>query len=214
MRSCKKFRMLFKSNLVLFNPSGHLWKGTEARREVQSHNQGSICILLSGGKEAPSDCRGYRTVPMTDKAYESFRHLLDVRTKRQQEQSVGGQKGYLCFDGKNMPRYGGQWAKIFESIWEQYSKENKTATIKVTPHICRHTFATNMAKRGMNPAFLKQILRHDDISTTFKIYTHLKDDDAMSELERLGLADTSANKVEKASERGNPKIIDLQSWIA
>lgn len=42
--------------------------------------------------------------------------------------------------------------------------------VKVTPHICRHTFATNMAVRGMNSAILKQIPGHDDISTTFSIY--------------------------------------------
>lgn len=58
----------------------------------------------------------------------------------------------------------------------------------MTPHICRHTFATNMVLKGMNPAILKQILGHDDISTTFTIYTHLKADDSMDEMIRLGLA--------------------------
>ena len=164
--------------------------------------------------ESPKTKAGYRTVPMTDKTYESFKHLLEVRTKRQQEQSAGGQKGYLCFDGKNMPRYGGQWAKVFESIWERYIKEHRTATVKVTPHVCRHTFATNMVKKGMNPAILKQILGHDDISTTFAIYTHLKDDDCRDELERLGLADTSTNDVKKVSALGKSKIIDFQSWSA
>lgn len=83
-----------------------------------------------------------------------------------------------------------------------------------SPHDLRHTFATNMAKRGMNPAILKQILGHDDISTTFAIYTHLKDDDCMDELERLGLAYTSTNKAKKVSALDNSKIIDFQSWSA
>lgn len=184
-------------------------EGRRIKVDVQLHKNKAGYYL-----ESPKTKAGYRTVPMTDKAYECFKHLLGVRTKAQQTQCVGGQKGYLCFDGKNMPRYGGQWAKVFESIWEQYTKEHRTATVKVTPHVCRHTFATNMAKRGMNPAILKQILGHDDISTTFAIYTHLKDDDCMGELERLGLADTSTNKVKKVSEWGNPKIIDFQSWSA
>lgn len=183
-------------------------EGRKIKVDIQLHKDKNGYYL-----ESPKTKAGYRTVPMTDKAYISFRHLLECRTKQQREQCVGEQKGYLCFDGKNMPRYGSQWAKVFENIWEQYVKANQTALCKVTPHVCRHTFATNMAKKGMNPAILKQILGHDDISTTFAIYTHLKDDDSMDELERLGLA-TSTSKVKKVSEWGNSKIIDFQSWSA
>lgn len=179
-------------------------KGKKVKVDIQLHKNKQGYYL-----ESPKTKAGYRIVPMTDKAYMSFKHLLEVRTKKQQEQCVGGQKGYLCFDGKDMPRYGGQWAKIFESIWQQYTKANQTALCKVTPHVCRHTFATNMARLGMNPAILRQILGHDDISTTFAIYTHLKDDDSMDELERLGLADTN-----KVSKWGNSKIIDFQGWSA
>lgn len=71
-----------------------------------------------------------------------------------------------------------------------------------------------MAIKGMNPAILKQILGHDDISTTFAIYTHLKDDDSMGELERLGLADMGGNKAEKISVWSNPKIIEFQNRSA
>ena len=54
----------------------------------------------------------------------------------------------------------------------------------------------------MNPAILKQILGHDDISVTFASYTHLKDD-CMDELERLSLADISTNEVKKVSALGS-----------
>ena len=164
--------------------------------------------------ESPKTDAGYRTVPMTDKAYRSFQNLIENRTARQSEKCVGGQSGYLCFDGKNMPRYGGQWDKIFENIWEQYKKTHTTTSNKVTPHVCRHTFATAMAVKGMNPAILKQILGHDDISTTFAIYTHLKDDDSMGELERLGLADMGADKAENVTVWNNPKIIEFQNRSA
>ena len=138
--------------------------------------------------EPPKTAAGSRTVPMTDKAYECFVRLIENRTEKQKKRCVEGRKGYLCFDRNDMPRYGGQWDKIFENIWEQYRKQCQGAVNKVTPHICRHTFATNMVLKGMNPAILKQILGHDDISTTFKIYTHLKADNSMDEIVRLGLA--------------------------
>ena len=46
-----------------------------------------------------------------------------------------------------------------------------------------------MAIKGMNPAILKQILGHDDISTTFAIYTHAKESDSLNEMKRLGLVE-------------------------
>ncbi len=164
--------------------------------------------------ESPKTGAGFRTVPMTDRAYCSFKNLIESRTAKQKEKCVEGQRGYLCFDRKNMPRYGGQWDKIFESIWKQYKKNHQTASNKITPHVCRHTFATAMAGKGMNPAILKQIMGHDDISTTFAIYTHLKDDDSMGELERLGLADMGKNKAENVSVWDSKKIIKYKNRSA
>lgn len=150
--------------------------------------------------EPPKTTAGARTVPMTDEAYECFERLIENRTEKQKKRCVEGRKGYLCFDSNDMPRYGGQWDKIFENIWKQYKRQHQGAMNKVTPHICRHTFATNMVVKGMNPAILKQILGHDDISTTYKIYTHLKSDNSLDEMIRLGLAsEQTAEKEEKAN---------------
>ena len=57
----------------------------------------------------------------------------------------------------------------------------------ITPHVCRHTFCTNMAKSGMNPKVLQYIMGHADVSVTLDTYTHIKAEDAMEEMDRLGL---------------------------
>ena len=44
---------------------------------------------------------------------------------------------------------------------------------KVTPHVCRHTFCSNMAKSGMNPKTLQYLMGHSDISVTLNTYTHI-----------------------------------------
>ena len=53
------------------------------------------------------------------------------------------------------------------------------------PHVCRHTYCSNMAKSGMNPKVLQYLMGHSDISITLNTYTHLKLDDAREEVEKL-----------------------------
>ncbi len=44
---------------------------------------------------------------------------------------------------------------------------------KITPHVCRHTYCSNMAKAGMNPKALQYLMGHSDIGVTLNVYTHL-----------------------------------------
>lgn len=164
--------------------------------------------------EKPKTAAGYRKVPITDKAYECLLRLLQRRTKKQAEKNIGGQKNFICFDKHDMPRYGCQWAKIFDNIWKRYQQSHDTPRVKVTPHICRHTYATDMAIKGMNPIILKEILGHDDISTTFSIYTHIKESDSVAEFQKLELINMDNKATGKMSAKDNPKIIDFIDWIA
>lgn len=53
------------------------------------------------------------------------------------------------------------------------------------PHVCRHTFCSNMAKSGMDPKTLQYIMGHADISVTLNTYTHVNFDDAKEEVYRI-----------------------------
>lgn len=54
----------------------------------------------------------------------------------------------------------------------------------VTPHICRHTYCSNMAKSGMNPKTLQCLMGHSDIGVTINTYMHLGLEDVTDELNR------------------------------
>ncbi len=58
------------------------------------------------------------------------------------------------------------WEKYLEHIIEKYNKIYRIQMSKVTLHVCRHTFCSNMAKSGMNPKTLQYIMGHADISVT------------------------------------------------
>lgn len=78
-----------------------------------------------------------------------------------------------------------QWEKYFQCICEKYNKIYKVQIPKVTPHVCRHTFCSNMAKSGMNPKTLPYIMGHSDIGVTLNTYTHLGYEDAEEEMQEL-----------------------------
>ena len=62
------------------------------------------------------------------------------------------------------------------------------------PHVCRHTYCSNMAKSGMNPKVLQYLMGHSDISVTLNTYTHLKLDDAREEMELMAKQQAKADE--------------------
>ena len=69
---------------------------------------------------------------------------------------------------------------------------------KVTPHVCRHTFCSNMAKSGMNPKALQYIMGHSDISVTLNTYTHVGYDDVKEEM--LRIVESGRNNIQVVNE--------------
>ena len=59
-------------------------------------------------------------------------------------------------------------------VWEMVGRYAKRAGIEkhVTPHMLRHTFATELLRDGFNVREVQQLLRHADIRTTVT-YTHI-----------------------------------------
>lgn len=55
----------------------------------------------------------------------------------------------------------------------------------ITPHVCRDTYCSNMAKSGMNPKTLQYLMGHSDIAVTLNVYTHVGLEDAEKELQKM-----------------------------
>lgn len=128
---------------------------------------------------------GTRVLPMTEDVYECFQRIIDQRQKPKKEPKVDGWSGFLYLDKNDMPMVALHWEKYFEHIITKYNSIYKEELPKVTPHVCRHTYCSNMAKSGMNPKTLQYLMGHADISVTLNTYTHLGLEDAKEELARV-----------------------------
>lgn len=135
--------------------------------------------------EEPKTESGVRYVPMTDEVAECFRSIIEKRIKPKEEPNIEGYTGFLFLDKNDMPMVSLHWEKYMQHIREKYNSIYRVPMPKITPHACRHTFCSNMAKSGMNPKTLQYIMGHSDISVTLNTYTHVKIEDAENELSRL-----------------------------
>ena len=153
-------------------------------------NQGIIKVdhqlqRSRGGKyfitDTKTDC-GTRIIPMTGEVKECFRRILETRPKPEKEPVVDGKMGFLFLDKNGMPAAGGHWNSRFHEMCGRYNELHEKQIPMITPHICRHTFCSNMARAGMNPKTLQKIMGHSNIGITLNVYTHIGFEDVKKEM--------------------------------
>lgn len=140
---------------------------------------------------------GTRKLPITDDVAYCFRAILEDRPKPRVEQMVDGYSGFLYLDKDGLPEVALHWEHRLRHAVNRYNEIYRVQMPKITPHICRHTYCSNMAKAGMNPKTLQYLMGHSDIGVTMNTYTHLGLEDAKEEMirmEELNAARAELNK--------------------
>ena len=133
----------------------------------------------------PKTEKGERYVPMKEDVADCFRRIIQNRKHPKIEPMIDGYSGFLFLDKNDMPMVALHWEKYFQHIREKYNSIYKVQMPCITPHVCRHTFCSNMAKSGMNPKTLQYIMGHSDIGVTLNTYTHLQFEDALEEMKKV-----------------------------
>lgn len=65
----------------------------------------------------------------------------------------------------------------YSTIYTKFSRLSKTLKLPFSPHIFRHTHATELLRSGWDASYVQKRLGHKDIQTTINIYAHLNDQD-------------------------------------
>lgn len=138
---------------------------------------------------------GTRDIPMTEEVRACFERIIANRKPPKVEPIIDGYTGFLFYDKNKNPMVALNWEKYFHYAVGRYNRTYRVQIPKITPHVCRHTYCSNMARAGMNPKTLQYLMGHSDIGVTLNTYTHLGAKDAKEELERLNLAGTSKGKM-------------------
>lgn len=128
---------------------------------------------------------GSRVIPMEPDVYECFKRIVENRKTPKVEPMIDGYSGFLYLDKNGNPMLALHWEHYFKHVQQKYNTIYRTPLPKITPHVCRHTYCSNMAKRGVNPKVLQYLMGHSEIGVTLNTYTHVKLDDAKEELAKL-----------------------------
>nr|DAF49503.1 MAG TPA: Integrase [Siphoviridae sp. ct9mC1] len=143
---------------------------------------------------------GTRKLPMTDDVFQMFQAIIEDRSTDLPEIMVQGYAGFLFRDKNGMPEVVMHWEHRFNHAVKRYNDIFKVQMPNITPHVCRHTYCSNMARARMNPKTLQYLMGHSDISVTMNVYTHLGFDDAKDEMIRLEELEAAKKEVEKVTD--------------
>lgn len=122
-----------------------------------------------------------RIIPLSNSAINSLKVLLK---NRKNTIKIDGFNKFIVHTKNKSPCTASGIGKLFQRITKSYTKETEDV-IKLTPHICRHTFCSNLIRKGISPKVLQKLMGHSNISTTLNIYTTLTSDDVLEEFERI-----------------------------
>lgn len=154
--------------------------------------------------EATKTNAGTRKLPMTEDVFRCFQAIIEDREKLRFEKMVDGHTGFLFTDKEGLPLVAMHWEKRFNHMVKRYNDIYRVQIPNITPHVCRHTYCSNMAKSGMNPKTLQYLMGHSDISVTLNTYTHLGLEDAADELKRMEELTDARKELEKV--KGEPQV--------
>lgn len=134
-------------------------------RQLQYHGANNYWI------EKCKTNSGLRTIPIPKNDIElmrCFKTLCSQARMRKNQPEVDGIKGFLYLSEAGKPLVAFQWAKKFEYAVLHHNRIYKKELPKITPHICRHTYCSNMIKAGVNPKVVQYLMGHSSSEITLK----------------------------------------------
>ena len=72
--------------------------------------------------------------------------------------------------------------KLITSACLSLGTKNKKRIIRMNPHMLRHWFATDMARRNVPPHVMMKQMRHKSVQTTMAVYSQVNNADLISSL--------------------------------
>ncbi len=159
----------------------------------------------------PKTVQSYRTIPLTDRAYEILKTIYESKDSRKQSDTLSqtleymdrhtGEKSTLIM--KNLVFINwrtGEPAKNSSYDTHLYKLCDEAKIKRFCMHALRHTYATRAIESGMQPKVLQKLLGYASIKTTMDRYVHVTDDSLTNAVRQFENNFKSQNGVQNGVE--------------
>ena len=144
----------------------------------------------------PKTQHSYRTIPLTDKAYELLREVERSRAYRKESDQLDqeleyidrrtGKKSTMVLRDLVFLNYRtGMPSKNSSYDTHLYKLCDEAGIKRFCMHALRHTYATRAIERGVQPKVLQKLLGHGSIKTTMDKYVHVTDDSMLRAVQQF-----------------------------